>query len=70
VQPLGRMLMALGGAVFLLGLLLTLAPKLPLLGKLPGDIVYQRGNFTFYFPIVTCLVVSLLLTLVFSLLRR
>jgi hypothetical protein len=70
VQPLGRMLMALGGAVFLLGLLLSLAPKLPLLGKLPGDIVYQRGNVTFYFPIVTCLVVSLLLTLVFSLLRR
>ena len=40
------------------------------IGRLPGDIVYRRSNFTFYFPIVTCILVSLILTLVFWLLGR
>lgn len=40
------------------------------LGRLPGDIVFHKGNFTFYFPLVTSLLLSLLLTLVFSLFRR
>ncbi|RPH62496.1 MAG: DUF2905 domain-containing protein, partial [Acidobacteria bacterium] len=40
------------------------------LGRLPGDVTVQRGSFTFYFPLATCIVVSLVLTLLFSLLRR
>jgi hypothetical protein len=65
----GRVLVGLGLALAGLGLVLVLAGKLPWLGRLPGDIVYQRGSFTFYFPVVTCLVLGLLLTLLYRLFR-
>ena len=45
------------------GLLLTYGPKVPFLGRLPGDFVVKREHFTFYFPLATCLVLSILLTL-------
>jgi DUF2905 family protein len=67
---LGRVLMIAGGVLVAVGLLLTLAGKVPFLGRLPGDIVYRKGNVTFYFPIVTSIVLSLVLTLLFSLFRR
>ncbi len=66
----GRALMILGGVVFALGLLLTLAGKLPWLGRLPGDIVVERGPVSFYFPIVTCIIVSVVLSLLMWLFRR
>lgn len=53
-----------------LGVLLWLGPKIPWLGKLPGDISWQRGRFTFYFPLGTCIVLSVVLTLLFTLFRR
>ena len=61
---LGKTLMLLGAAALGIGALLTLAGKLPWFGRLPGDIVVARGPVTFYFPMVTCLIVSLLLTLI------
>jgi hypothetical protein len=62
----GRMLLILGIVLVGVGALLVFGAKLPFrLGRLPGDIVYQGRNTTFYFPIVTCLVVSLALTLFF-----
>lgn len=67
---LGRVLMALGAILLAVGGLITLAGKIPGLGKLPGDIAIQRGNFTFYFPLATSLLVSIILTLVFALLGR
>jgi hypothetical protein len=67
---IGRTLMVLGGVLLLVGLVISLGGKVPWLGRLPGDIVWRRGSATFYFPIATCLLLSLLLTLVFSLLRR
>jgi DUF2905 family protein len=67
---LGRVLMILGAALFVVGLLSSLAPRVPWLGRLPGDIVYRRGNFTFYFPLVTSILLSLLLTLLLSVFRR
>lgn len=66
----GRVLMIAGGVLVAVGLLLTLVGKAPFLGRLPGDIVYRKGSFAFYFPIVTCIVLSLLVTLLFSLFRR
>jgi Protein of unknown function (DUF2905) len=66
---LGRLLMLAGGLLFVVGLVLTLASRAGL-GKLPGDIVVERGNFTFYFPIVTSILLSLLLTGLLWLLRR
>jgi hypothetical protein len=66
---MGRALVGLGLGLVLLGLLLLGAGKVPGLGRLPGDIAFTRGSFTVYFPIVTCLLASLLLTLVFRLFR-
>jgi hypothetical protein len=74
LRELGRVLLVLGVVLAAAGALLVFGAKLPFrLGRLPGDIVHQGRNATFYFPIVTCLIVSLLLTLFFwivSLFRR
>lgn len=66
----GRLLLTIGGGLVLIGLLFMGMSKLLGIGRLPGDIYYQKGNFTFYFPIVTCIVLSLVLTLVFNLFSR
>jgi hypothetical protein len=67
---LGRLLMIAGAVVFALGALLALAGRLPWLGRLPGDIVVERGPVTFYFPLATCLILSVVLTLLFWFFRR
>jgi len=68
---MGKFLILTGLLLVGLGLLLTVAPKLPFpLGRLPGDILIQRERFTFAFPIVTCLLLSLLLTLLLNLFFR
>lgn len=65
------MLLVMGGVLALLGLILMLGPKLPFrLGRLPFDFHYQRDNFSFYFPLGTSILLSLLLTLVFFVLNR
>lgn len=66
---LGRVLMVAGGVIFVVGLVLSLFGRTGL-GRLPGDIVVQRGAWTFYFPIVTSILLSLLLTGILWLLRR
>jgi hypothetical protein len=69
-SDLGRALIILGAAILLVGVFVALGGKLTWLGRLPGDIVWRRGGTTVYLPIATCLLLSLLLTLVLSLLRR
>jgi hypothetical protein len=64
---LGRFLIAAGLLIAFVGLLIQMG--LPL-GRLPGDIRIQRGNSTFYFPLVTCIVVSVVLTLLAAFFRR
>ncbi|HEY1266797.1 MAG TPA: DUF2905 domain-containing protein [Candidatus Binatia bacterium] len=66
----GRSLIILGIILVVVGLLFSLSSKIPWLGRLPGDIYIQRGNFTFYFPLVTSIVISLIITLVLYLFRR
>jgi len=66
----GRLLIILGLTLTAAGLLLTFAGKIPLIGKLPGDLRIERENFSFYFPLGTCLLLSLLLSLIFWLFRR
>lgn len=68
--PPGKLLIILGIALVIIGLLLTFTGKLPFFGKLPGDIRIERENFSFYFPLGTCLLLSLLLSLIFWLFRR
>jgi hypothetical protein len=68
---MGRTLIAIGIALAILGVLLTFGEELPIrLGRLPGDIVIRGKNTTFYFPLVTSLLLSLLLSFVMWLLGR
>jgi hypothetical protein len=63
LKELGKLLLVLGAVVAALGAALLFGPKLPFrLGRLPGDIVYQGRSTSFYFPIVTCLLLSAGLT--------
>ena len=67
---MGRLLIAAGVLLAAVGVVLILAGKVPFLGRLPGDIVYRKGGTTFYFPLVTCLLLSLILSLLLSVFRR
>jgi DUF2905 family protein len=66
----GRSLIYIGIVLVILGLLFSLGGKIPWLGHLPGDIYVQRGRFTFYFPVTTCLLISIIMTLFFYFFRR
>ncbi|HID97052.1 MAG TPA: DUF2905 domain-containing protein [Thermodesulfobacteriaceae bacterium] len=70
LHEFGKAVFFIGIVMAVTGLLMTIAPKIPFIGKLPGDIVIRKGDFTFYFPIVTCLVLSVILTLLFALFRK
>lgn len=67
---LGRLLFWLGVSFVVVGLLIQVAPQIPFLGKLPGDITIERPGFRFTFPLVTCLLISVVLTLLASLFAR
>jgi len=67
---LGRMLMVVGATLLLLGALFSFGPRIPWLGRLPGDIVIERDSFRFYFPITTSIVVSIVLSLIAAAFRR
>ncbi|MBE3586683.1 DUF2905 domain-containing protein [Desulfofundulus thermocisternus] len=67
---LGKMIALMGVFLVVIGGLLMFSERLFHLGRLPGDILIQKGNFTFYFPIVTSIVLSLLLTLILNLIFR
>jgi len=71
VLNLGKLIVVLGAVLVAVGLLLMLVGRThPHIGRLPGDILYRRGNFTFYFPLTTSIVLSIVLTLVFYFLSR
>jgi hypothetical protein len=70
MSEFGKMLVLFGLILAGLGLILIIGPKIPWLGKLPGDITIKKDNFTFYFPLASSIVISVLLTILFSLFRR
>ena len=70
MNELGRTLIYLGVFLIVIGLILALGGKLSWFGHLPGDIYIQRERFTFYFPLTTCIIISLIITLVLYLFRR
>ena len=70
VEGLGRLLILAGAMAIAVGLGLLFLPRIPWLGRLPGDIVVQRERVTFYFPIVTSIVVSIVLTILLNLFFR
>lgn len=70
IQHIGRLLMIIGLVVALIGALVMLSVKIPWIWKLPGDILIQKKNFTFYFPLATSILISILLTILFWLFGR
>ena len=70
MEQIGRMLVVLGVLVVVAGAVLLLAGRIPWLGRLPGDFVLRRGPVTVYFPLVTSIVVSILLTILVNLFWR
>ncbi|HCZ07462.1 MAG: hypothetical protein PWP37_704 [Thermotogota bacterium] len=70
MQELGRLLLIIGVIVTVIGLVLLFADRIPFIGRLPGDIVIKRKNFVFYFPLMTSIIISVLLTVVLSLISR
>jgi DUF2905 family protein len=68
-RDIGRLLIVLGGVLLVAGIALVAAGKLGL-GRLPGDFVYRKGNFSFYFPLMTSILLSVVLTLLLWVFRR
>lgn len=70
IQYVGKFLIIFGIVTVAIGGLLLVSGKIPWIGRLPGDIIIQKKNFTFYFPFATSILLSLLLTFIFWLLGR
>jgi hypothetical protein len=70
IEQIGKGLILIGIIIAALGAILTVAGKVPFIGRLPGDILIQRKNFTFYFPLATSILLSLIITLILWVLGR
>lgn len=70
MQALGKVILTVGVVFVVLGVLLVLSPKIPYLGKLPGDIHVERRGVHVYFPVTTCIILSLVIMLLVRLFRR
>ena len=70
MSSLGKSLIVVGLVIALIGVLLSFAGRIPWLGRLPGDIYVKRENFTFYFPLATSIIISLILSFILWLFRR
>jgi len=69
MNEIGKLLILTGIIIVLTGIIFVLLPKMSLF-KLPGDIYYKKGNFSFYFPFTTGIIISLILTLLFNFLKK
>jgi hypothetical protein len=69
-EGFGKTLIIIGLFLVIFGVVLVFWNKIPLIGRLPGDITIQKGGFTFFFPLVTSLVLSLILTIVLNVIFR
>ena len=70
VDGLGRIILTIGGLLIIIGLVVTMLGRFTGIGRLPGDIFIQRENFTFYFPLATTILISIILSLLLNLFRR
>lgn len=69
-QPLGKILIIIGLFIIILGIIFLFAGRIPWIGRLPGDIVIERGKFNLYIPITTSIILSILLTIIFWFLSK
>ncbi len=67
IDLIGKLLLVIGGLIVFIGLLLIFNQQIPFFGKLPGDIFVKKDNFSFFFPIVTFLIISVVLTIIINL---
>lgn len=70
MADLGKSLLIIGAVIAAIGALLLLSGKMPWLGRLPGDIYIKKENFSFFFPLTTCIILSAVISFIFWLLRR
>jgi len=70
MTEIGKLLLILGIILSIMGLIFIFGSKVPGLGRLPGDIFIKKGDITFFFPIVTCILISIIVTLILFLFRR
>jgi len=70
MEGIGKILLIFGGVIVILGLLLIFGQHISFLGKLPGDIFVKKDGFSFYFPIVTFLILSILITVIVNVILR
>ncbi len=70
LEPLGRALVVLGVVIAAIGAVLIVGPRIPLIGRLPGDIVIERDGFTLYLPLATMLLISVIASVILGLLGR
>ncbi len=70
MQGIGKMLIVVGIVLLIAGLFFVFSPKIPFLGKLPGDIMVKKENFTFFFPLASSILLSVLISLILYLVRK
>jgi len=70
ITAIGKLLLIMGGVLAVIGLLIMIAPKVPWIGRLPGDIYIKKDNFVFYFPLATCILLSLLIYFILRVFRH
>ena len=70
MAPIGKLLILIGVVIVCAGLVFLLSDKIPWIGRLPGDITIKRDNFTLYFPLATCILISAVLSLLFWFFRK
>jgi thiosulfate reductase cytochrome b subunit len=67
---IGRLIIIAGFLLIIIGLIIYFSDKLPFIGKMPGDILVKKKNFTFYFPVVTSIILSIVISLILYLINR
>jgi hypothetical protein len=70
LTALGKLLILIGVLIVVIGILLVLGEKIPWIGRLPGDFIIKRDKFTFYFPLATSILISIILSLILWFLRK
>jgi hypothetical protein len=70
LSALGKLLILVGVFIIVIGILFLIGEKIPWIGRLPGDFIIKRDKFTFYFPLATSILISIILTLVLWFLRK